>query len=124
MDINRELRNLILKHREIFTPMGSFLTAVQVSLLNDRVRGIEYHIIHVVFHIQKKGHPKESYQWWISCCNPQNITVGKRTMKLQCDAIIQDYYQRMTADKHLRVSDEHGQQWKFYLIKELVTDED
>ena len=31
-------------------------------------------------------------------------------MKLQCDAIIQDYYQWMTADKHLRASDEHGQQ--------------
>ena len=45
-------------------------------------------------------------------------------MKLQCDAIIQDYYQWMTADKHLRASDEHGQQWKFHLIKEPVTDED
>ena len=30
----------------------------------------------------------------------------------------------MTADKHLRVSDEQGQQWKFYLIKEPVTDKE
>ena len=125
MDIKRELRNLILKHREMFYSNGQFShCSVQVSLFNDRVRGIEYHMIHVVFHIQKKGHPQESYQWWISCCNPQTIAVGKRTMKLQYDAIIQDYYQWMTADKHLRASDEHGQQWKFYLIKEPVTDED
>ena len=71
-------------------------------------------MIHVVFHIQKKGHLQESDQWWISCCNPETIAAGKRTMKLQCDAIIQDY-QWLIADKHLRASDEHGQQWKFYL---------
>ena len=81
-------------------------------------------MIHVVFHIQKKGHPQETYQWWISCCNPQTIAVVKRTMKLQCDSIIQDCYQWMTADKNLMVSDEHGQQWKFYLIKEPVTEEE
>ena len=81
-------------------------------------------MIHVVFHIQKKGYSQESYQWWISCCSPQTIAVGKRTMKLQCDSIIQDYYQWMTADKHLKASDEQGQQWKFYLIKEPVTDEE
>ena len=52
------------------------------------------------------------------------LAVGKRTMKLQCDSIIQDHCQWMTADKHLRASDEHGQQWKFYLIKEPVTDEE
>ena len=45
-------------------------------------------------------------------------------MKLQCYSIIQDFYQWMTADKHLRASDEQGQQWKFYLIKDSVTDEE
>ena len=75
----------------------------------------------MIFHIQK-GHPQETYQWWISWCNPQTIAVGKRTMKLQCDSIIQDYYQWMTADEHLRASDEHGQQWKLYLIKKPVTE--
>ena len=94
MDSNSELRNLILKHREIFYSNGqSSHCSVQVSLFNDRLRGIKYHMIHVVFHIQKKGHSQESYQWWISCCNPQTIAVRKRTMKLQCDSIIQDYYQ-------------------------------
>ena len=72
LDINSELRNLVVKHREIFYSNGQFShCSVQVSLLNDRVRGIKYHMIHVVFHIQKKAHPQESYQWWISCCNPQ-----------------------------------------------------
>ena len=80
-------------------------------------------MIHVVFHIQKKGHPQESYQWWISFCNPQTMEVGKRTMKLQCDFIIDDYYQWMVGDKHLR-ADGLGQQWKFYLIKEPVTEEE
>ena len=45
-------------------------------------------------------------------------------MKFQCDSIIQNYYQWMTADKNPKASDEHGQQWKFYLIKEPVTDEE
>ena len=53
-------------------------------------------MIHVVFHIQRKGHPQESYQWWLCCCNPQTM-------------------------EHLR-ADGLGQQWKFYLIKEPVTE--
>ena len=51
------------------------------------------------------------------------MEVGKRTMKLQCDFIIDDYYQWMVGDKHLR-ADGLGQQWKFYLIKEPVTEEE
>ena len=78
VDINSELRNLILKHREIFYSNWQFShCSVQVSLFNDRVRGIKYHMIHVVFHIHQKEHPQELYQWWISCYNPQTIAVGK-----------------------------------------------
>ena len=124
LDINSELRNQVVKHREISDSNGQFShCSVQMSLFNDRVRGIKYHMIHVVFHIQKKGHPQEPYQWWISCCNPQTMEIGKRTMKLQCDFIIDDYYQWMVGDKHLR-ADGLGQQWKFYLIKEPVTEEE
>ena len=113
-----------MKHREIFYSNGQFShCSVQVSLFNDRVRGIKYHMIQVVFHIQKKGQPQESYQWWISCCNPQTMEVGKRTMKLHCDVIIDDYYQWMVGDKHLR-ADGLAQQWKFYLIRESVTEEE
>ena len=105
IDINSELRKLVVKHRDIFYSNGQFShCSVQVSGLNNRVRGIEYHMIHVVFHIQGKGHPQESYQWWISCSNPQTMEVGRMTMKLQCDSIINDYYQWMTSDKHLRAS--------------------
>ena len=45
-------------------------------------------------------------------------------MKLQCDSIIDDYNQWMAADKHLKASDEHGQQQKFYLIKEPLKEEE
>ena len=43
-------------------------------------------------------------------------------MELQCDVIIDDYYQWMVGHKHLR-ADGLGQQWKFYLIREPVTEE-
>ena len=51
------------------------------------------------------------------------MEVGKRTLKLQCDFIIDDYYQWIVGDKHLR-ADGLGQQWKFYLIKKPVTEEE
>ena len=123
--INSELRKLVVKHREILYSNGQFShCSVQMSGLNDRVKGIEYHVIHVVLHMQRKGHLQESNQWWISCCNLQTMEGGRRTMKLQCDFITIDYYQWMTANKHLRASDKHGQQWKFYLIKEPLTEEE
>ena len=50
------------------------------------------------------------------------MEIGKKTMELQCDFIIDEYYQAMVGDKHLR-ADVLGKQWKFYLIKEPATED-
>ena len=44
-------------------------------------------------------------------------------MKLQCDFITDEYIQWMVGDKHLR-EDGLVKQWKFYLIKDLATEEE
>ena len=124
LEINSYLRNLVIKHKEIFYSCGQFShCSFQVLSFNDRVREIKYYMIHVVFHIQMKGKPQESHQWWISCCNPQTMEIGKKTMKMQCDFIIDEYFQGLVGDKHL-MADGLGKQWKFYLIKELATEEE
>ena len=44
-------------------------------------------------------------------------------MELQCDFMIDEYYQAMVGDKHLR-ADGLRKQWQFYLIKEPATEEE
>ena len=57
IDINRELRKLIVDHRQMFYSNGQFShCSVQVSPHSDKVRGTKYYMIHVVFHIQRKGY--------------------------------------------------------------------
>ena len=73
---NSYLRNLVVKHKEIFYSNGQFShCSVQVSSFNDRVGEIKYYMVNVVFHIQMKGKPQESHQWWISCCSPQTMEI-------------------------------------------------
>ena len=122
IDINRELRKLIVDHRQMFYYNGQFShCSVQVSPHSDKVRGTKYYMIHVVFHIQRKGYQQETFQWWISYCNSQTIAAGRRTMRRECDVIIQEYDNWVTSKKqHWRTTDEKGQDWKFYLVKEPI----
>ena len=42
-------------------------------------------------------------------------------MRRECDVIIQEYDNWMTLKKqHWRTTDEKGQEWKFYLVKEPI----
>ena len=110
IDINRELRKLIVDHRQMFYSNGQFShCSVQVSPHSDKVRGTKYYMIHVVFHIQRKGYQHETFQWWISCCNLQTIAAGRRTMRRDCDVIIQECDNWVTSKKqHWRTTDEKG----------------
>ena len=64
IDINRELRKLIVDHRQMFYSNGQFShCSVQVSPHSDKARGTKYYMIHVVFHIQRKGYQQETFQW-------------------------------------------------------------
>ena len=122
IDINRELRKLTVDHRQMFYSNGQLShCSVQVSPHSDKVRGTKYYMIHVVFHTQRKGYQQETFQWWISCCNSQTIAAGRRTMRRECDVIIQEYDNWVTSKKqHWRTTDEKGQDWKFYLVKEPI----
>ena len=126
IDINRELRKLVEDHRQMFYSNGQFShCSVQVSPHSDKVRGTKYYMIHVVFHIQRKGYQQETFQWWISCCNSQTIAAGRRTIRRECDVIIQKYGNWVTSKKqYWRTTDEKGQDWKFYLVKELIPKEE
>ena len=122
IDINRELRKLIEDHRQIFYSNGQFShCSVQVSPHSDKVRGTKYYMIHVVFHIQRRGYQQETFQWWISSCNSQTIAAGSRTIRRECDVIIQEYDNWVTSKKqHWRTTDEKGQDLEFYLVKEPI----
>ena len=126
IDINRELRKLVEDHRQMFYSNGQFShCSVQVSPHSDKVRGTKYYTIHVVFHIQRRGYQQETLQWWISCCNSQTIAAGRRTIRRECDVIIQEYDNWVTSKKqYWRTTDEKGQDWKFYLVKEPIPKEE
>ena len=126
IDINRELRKLIEDHRQMFYSNGQFSDcSVQVSPHSDKVRGTKYYMIHVVFHIQRRGYQQETFQWWISCCNSPTIAAGRRTIRRECDVIIQEYDNWVTSKKqYWRTTDEKGQDWKFYLVKEPTPKEE
>ena len=51
------------------------------------------------------------------------MEIGKKTMELQCDFMIDEYYQAMVGDKCLR-ADGLEKQWKVYLIKEPAKGEE
>ena len=126
IDINRELRKLIEDHRHIFYSNGQFShCSVQVSPHSDKVRGTKYYMIHVVFHIQRRCYQQETFQWWISCCNSLTIAAGRRTIRRECDIIIQEYDNWVTSKKqYWRTTDEKGQDWKFYLVKDSIPKEE
>ena len=122
-DINNFLRVTVLQHKDCFYSEGKYAhCSIEIQQMNNRVRGISFYMLHVVFHMQLRLQKPDVKEWWISVCNKKTMQDGYETMKVQVNHIFQEYLQNLVGELELR-SDGAGKKynWTISRVEEVVT---
>ena len=122
-DINNYLRVTVLQHKDCFYSEGQYAhCSIEIQQMNNRVRGISFFMLHVVFHMQLRLQKPDVKEWWISICNKKAMQDGYETLKLQVNIIFQEYFQNLVGELELR-SDGAGKKynWTISRVEEVVT---
>ena len=102
-DINNFLRVTVLQHKDCFYSEGQYAhCSIEIQQMNNKVRGISYFMLHVVFHMQLRLQKPDVKEWWISICNKKAMQDGYETLKLQVNHIFQEYFQNLVGELELR----------------------
>ena len=121
-DINNHLRVTVLQHKDCFYSERQYAhCSIEIQQMNNRVRGISYFMLHVVFHMQLRLQKPDVKEWWISICNKKAMQDGYETLKLQVNHIFQEYFQNLVDELELR-SDGAGKKynWTISRVEEVA----
>ena len=92
-DINNHLRVTVLQHKDCFYLEGKYAhCSIEIQQMNNRVRGISFFMLHMVFHMQLRLQKSDVKEWLISICNKKAMQDGYETLKLQVNHIFQEYF--------------------------------
>ena len=81
--IHTELRNMITKNQDLFYSNGHYSNcSIQALPTKDKVKGVTYFVLHVVFQFQVRNRQQQIYVWWISALNQISAQCGIDTMML------------------------------------------
>ena len=122
-EINNFLRVTVLQYKDCFYLEGRYAhCSIEIQQMNNRVRGISFYMLHVVFHMQLRMQEPDVKEWWISICNKKTMQDGYETMKVQVNHIFQEYLQNLVGEIELR-SDGAGKKynWTISRVEEVVT---
>ena len=63
----------MLQYKDCFYSEGRYAhCSIEIQQMNNRVRGISFYMLHVVFHMQLRMQEPDVKEWWISICNKKN----------------------------------------------------